>query len=137
MASIGSRGFAKGDRKYFYKLTRSDDNDLILTKVEVTNSQGENIELQDPNTVSAENSHRFRGFATDYTYVNMYSREDAEQNEFVQTGFVDTGYVNDPDGINHKDIIDKPLGVTQYLVRNENFDVTVDQDGNFIVSVNS
>jgi hypothetical protein len=137
MAIIGSKGFAKGDKKYFYKLTRSADNDLILTKVEVTNSQGETIELVDPTLESAENSHTFRGFATDYIYINMYSREDAEQNAFVRSDFVDPSYVSNSNTISYKDIIDQPLGVTQYLVRNEDIDVSVDENGNFIVSVNT
>lgn len=120
MASIGSRGFENGLRKYFYKLTRSQENDLILSKIEITGSPGETIELQDPDAVSAENLHRFRGFGTDYTYVNLYSRDDAEQEDK-----------------SYKDIIDQPLGVTQYQVRDEDFDVSVDENGNFIVSMNN
>lgn len=137
MASIGSRGLDKSDRKYFYKLTRSDNNDLILTKVEVTNSQGESVDLQDANKTSADNMHNFRGFELGTTYNNLFSRQQAEQDEFVRTGFVSNDYVSDPDSVDYKDVIDESLGITQYIVRNEDFNVFIDNNGNFIISVNS
>jgi hypothetical protein len=122
MATIGSQVFTKGERKYFYKLTRTDDNDLVLTKIEVTNSQGESIELQDPTEVSAETQHQFRGFNTDYTYVNMFdSNTDSQPSPEAD--------------LQDKDLIDPPLGVTQYLVRTEDMTFTINQNGEFIITV--
>jgi hypothetical protein len=110
MAVIGSKTFDKGDRKYFYKITRNASNDLILTKVEITNSQGENIVLNDPSVESAETQHVFQGFKTDYTYVNV--------------------------GAN-KDLIDPALGVSQYKIRTEDTIYFVNDDGNLIMRLNT
>lgn len=105
MAVIGSKTIDKGDRKYFYKITRNSDNDLILSVVEVFNSQGEDIVLNDPTVLSTETQHVFQGFNTDYTYVNI------DQN---------------------KELVDEALGVTQYKVRNEDISYFVNDSGDLI-----
>jgi hypothetical protein len=110
MAVIGSKTVSKEGRKYFYKITRNSDNDLILSVVEVFNSQGESIVLNDSTVESAESQHVFQGFNTDYTYVNV----DAS-----------------------KELIDEALGVSQYKVRNENITYFVNNDGNLIARLNT
>lgn len=110
MAVIGSKTVAKEGRKYFYKITRNSDNNLILSVVEVFNSQGETITLNDPTVESAGSQHVFQGFATDYTYVN-----------------VDAG----------KELVDEALGVTQYKVRNEDITYFVNDNGNLIARLNT
>jgi len=113
MAVIGSKRIAKGDEKYFYKITRNAQQEIILTKIEVHNSQGSNIVLNDPKLVSAETQHVFRGFNTDYTYVNVADRSQ------------------------NKSIIDNPLGVSQYKVRNEDITYFINEDGDLIARLNT
>lgn len=110
MAVIGSKTVDKGDRKYFYKITRNSDNDLVLSVVQVFNPQGETIVLNDPTLESAESQHVFQGLGTDYTYVNI----DAT-----------------------KELIDPALGVTQYKVRNEDITYFVNDNGSLIARLNS
>lgn len=110
MAVIGSKTVAKEGRKYFYKITRNNDNDLILSVVEVFNSQGEEIILNDDTIDSPETQHIFQGFNTDYTFVNV----DA-----------------------NKELIDEALGVTQYKVRTEDITYTVNENGNLIATLNT
>ena len=110
MAVIGSKTVAKEGRKYFYKITRNNDNDLILSVVEVFNSQGEEIILNDATIDSPETQHIFQGFNTDYTFVNV----DA-----------------------NKELIDEALGVTQYKVRTEDITYTVNENGNLIATLNT
>jgi len=111
MAQIGSKTADKGVRKYFYKMTRNSDNDLIISKVEITNGRaGEEIVLNDPEVEAAENQHVFQGFNTDYTYINV----DANKN-----------------------VVDEVLGVTQYKVRNEDITYFINDDSNLIARLNT
>lgn len=106
MAVIGNASAKNDQRKFFYKISRV-DNDVVLSKVDLVFGS-EEIALNDPTLESADNQHVFRGTGTDYTYVNVDSS---------------------------KEIIDTPLGVSQYMIRTDNFDFTVDADGNLIVTV--
>lgn len=111
MSTIGSKTLAKGDRKYFYKITRNNDNDLISSVVQINfDSQNEVVVLNDPTVESAESQHVFQGFETNYTYVNI----DA-----------------------NRELIDQPLGVTQYKVRNEKITYFVNDDGNLIARLST
>jgi len=105
MAVIGSQTVAKGDRKYFYKVTRNSNQEVVISKVEVFNSQGESIVLNDPESLGVETQHVFQGFGTDYTFVN-----------------IDAG----------KELVDEALGVSQYKVRNEDITYLINDDGDFI-----
>lgn len=110
MAVIGSKTVDKGDRKYFYKITRNSNQEIILSKVEVFNSQGEDIVLNDPTVLEVDNQHVFRGFNTDYTVVNV------DQN---------------------KQIVDLALGVSQYKVRTENINYFVNDSGDLIARLDT
>lgn len=111
MAIIGTKTLDKGDRKYFYKITRNSDNDLIVSVVQVNfGADPDVIVLNDPTTEAADARHEFQGFGTDYTYNN-----------------IDFG----------KELIDTALGVTQYKVRNEKITYFVNDDGYFIARLNS
>lgn len=110
MAIIGTQTVPKGDRKYFYKITRNSNQEIILSKVEVFNSQGENIVLNDPAVLDVDNQHVFGGFNTDYTVVNV------DQN---------------------KQIVDLALGVSQYKVRTENITYFVNDNGDLIARLDT
>lgn len=103
---IGEGPISRENRKFFYKITRNSDNDLILTKIN-TNASTEEIVLNDPSIAGEQ--HVFQGFGTDYTVINT----DA----------------------NHE-VIDDPLGVSQYMIRNDDVNYYIDENGNFIARIN-
>jgi hypothetical protein len=106
---IGTGPVAKENRKYFYKITRNSNQELILTKVDL-NSSTETVVVNDPELEIDNVKHAFQGFGTDYVVINT----DADH-----------------------EVIDPPLGVSQYKVRNDDINYFIDGEGNLIARINA
>lgn len=106
---IGTGPVSRDNRKYFYKITRNNNQELILTKVDL-NSGDETVVINDPELEINNVKHAFHGFNTDYVVINT-----DEQHQ----------------------IVDPPLGVSQYKVRNDNINYFIDDEGNFIARINA
>lgn len=108
---IGAGPVGKQPKKYFYKLTRNSNSELILSKVDL-DSPTDTVEINDMSLVdSNEPMHTFAGFDTSLQYVVINIDE------------------------NHN-VIEKSLGYTQYKVREENINYYIDENGNFIARLN-
>ena len=106
---IGIGPVARENKKYFYKITRNSNQELILTKIAL-NSSTETVVGNDPELEINNVKHAFQGFGTDYVVINT-----------------DASHV----------VIDPPLGVSQYKVRNDDINYFVDNNGNLIARINS
>ena len=106
---IGQGPVPRESRKYFYKLTRNSNQELILTKIDLNNSS-EEVVINDPELRNTNAQHAFAGFGTDYVVINTDE--------------------------NHA-IIDEALGTSQYKVRNDDINYFVNEDGNLIARINA
>lgn len=106
---IGTAPVPKELKKFFYKLTRNSNQELIYTKVAIDSDSAANIVVNDPDLRVGTEQHAFQGFDTDYVVINT----DA----------------------NHE-IVDEALGVSQYKVRNDDINYYVDENGNLIARIN-
>jgi hypothetical protein len=106
---IGTGPVSRENRKYFYKITRNSNQELILTKIDL-NSSTETVVVNNPELETNNVKHAFQGFNTDYVVINT----DESHN-----------------------IIDPPLGVSQYKVRNDDINYFVDNNGNLIARINA
>lgn len=106
---IGTSPVARENKKFFYKITRNSDQELILTKIDL-NSSNETVVVNDPALEIDNVKHIFQGFGTDYVVINT---DESHQ------------------------VIDPPLGISQYKVRNDNINYFVDDEGNLIARINA
>lgn len=106
---IGISPAPKAARKYFYKLTRNNNSELIFTRIDLEEDFNVEEVIVDPELRTTESQHEFEGFDTDYVVVNI-----------------------DADHM----IIDESLGRAQYKVRTDDLYYFVNEQGQLIVRVN-
>lgn len=106
---IGISPAPRAARKYFYKLTRNNNDELIFTRIDL--EEDFNIEeiIVDPALRTTETQHEFQGFNTDYVVINI--------------------------DFDHM-IIEESLGRAQYKVRTDDLFYFMNQQGQLVVRIN-